>query len=307
MPIDRGAGGTARHGPGAAQHGTGTPGDARHPDTGSGQGVKAGARPRGVLPAPAGPAWGERGAPGVLPGDAAQSPCPCEPLGRGQPGTAPHPNSRATPSPSPVLPPAEGSGWDISLALSPRKFWSWLCPSLHGQLRAVVPTTGYKELHDGAAALGHGRARADPHASRIPGSSEHLPFSEPERALLRLLLRGCCTGDGAQSFLPGSRKSFFNTGKQSGLAVLMRGEQRSPALRSQPPAGMDGCVPALYLSQPPPRFQGQGPVLGVRRQQQQQHLLCLGLGDTPGSCAAGWLEQGELLFPRVLLINGRRS
>lgn len=124
MPIDRGAGGTARHGPGTPVFPLRSA--PQPPETGTGQGVKAGARPRGVLPAP-GPACGgaaDSGTPGVLPGDAARSPCPCEPVGRGQATSAPYPNSRATPSPAPLFPPAEGSSWDISLVVCPRKFWS---------------------------------------------------------------------------------------------------------------------------------------------------------------------------------------
>lgn len=225
-------------------------------------------------------------------GDAAPSPCPCDPAGHGrdQPRT-PNP-AGATLVPCQILPPGS---WDISFGV-PQSTESF-------QTRQQDPALPLVPLHNPgpcgssqvspaprtkSSRTGHQRwdkhpsgcACADPHARPIPASSEHLPSPELARASLRLLLSGCCTGDVAQSFLPGGGETFFNIGKRSAwLAVHMRRGQRSPAPRSQPP-GSDGCGSALYLSQPVPDCRGQGHGGSVKqRWTSQQHVpACLGVG-----------------------------
>lgn len=172
---------------------------------------------------------------GSFPGDAARSPCPCELVGRGQAASAPYP----TPGPPFVLPgpsPAEGSSWDMALAVSPRKFWSWTCPYLRPRSMAssvqLSPAPGTQSSRTGPRRWDTAEGLCPHRPARCP--HPRAPSIRRARRWRGLCSGCCCTGDGAQSFLPSSRKTFFNRGKQSGgLAVLMRGGQLTASSRPQ--------------------------------------------------------------------------
>ncbi|XP_063269951.1 serine/arginine repetitive matrix protein 3-like [Prinia subflava] len=83
----------APHGAAPARHRTApAPRCARSPRARHRAGGEGRSRSRGCAASAGRTRLGGRGTPGVLPGDAAQSPCPCEPVGRGQAASAPYPN-----------------------------------------------------------------------------------------------------------------------------------------------------------------------------------------------------------------------
>lgn len=163
---------------------------------------------------------------------------------------------------------AWGGGGSLSLPQSTEPFQTrWQDPSLplgwfhnpeprsSSQVSPPPRTKSSPTGHQSRAEDQSGCAHGDPPLPPHPDSSEQLPSAELARARLWLLLSGCCTGDVAQSFLPGGRETFFNIGNQSSwLAVHMRRGQGGPAHR---PRGMAASLPFISPSQRWD-FHGQG-------------------------------------------------
>ncbi|XP_040461129.1 collagen alpha-1(II) chain-like [Falco naumanni] len=157
-----------------------------------------------------------------------------------------------------------------------------------------------------------GCAPADPHARPVPASSEHLPSPELAGAQLRLLLPGCCFQAAAQGMLP--KVSCLAAGKP----FLAQGSGAAAGSAHAPqPAQPAGMAVSLHFA-----FASQRRVFGARDTQQggtaapgtaaASPWLPRGGGMSPHRAVRGdgcprALEQGELLFPRVPVINGRRS